>query len=219
MNDLLRRRRAMMKQAESGLPSAYRQVEYIEGTGTQYIDVVAESGAWDFDVTIAVSLPAVNAYNLFCGYSYWSDSAAHCIFWTSNQTDIRRKNNGQSHNAQVSTSSIAGRKCRFILNSARAAIIDAETGEILSENTDQYVRASANYIRLFRGASNSGGYERPVAAKMYEYKAYTNTGALAYDFIPCVRNADGEIGVYDLIGKQFYSNSGTGEFLIGPDVN
>ena len=39
------------------------------------------------------------------------------------------------------------------------------------------------------------------------------------DFIPCYRNSDGEIGLYDSINDIFYTNQGTGTFTKGPDVN
>ena len=35
------------------------------------------------------------------------------------------------------------------------------------------------------------------------------------DFIPCYRITDNEIGLYNLVDNQFYTNQGTGEFLYG----
>ena len=47
----------------SGLPSGYKQLEYIESSGTQYIDtgIVASSG---FEVEIKLK---ANSHNNFCG--------------------------------------------------------------------------------------------------------------------------------------------------------
>jgi hypothetical protein len=36
--------------------------------------------------------------------------------------------------------------------------------------------------------------------------------------IPCYRKADNVAGMYDLFSGEFYTNAGTGEFIIGPDV-
>lgn len=204
-----------MAQGHSLLPNSYKAVEYIQATGTQYIDILDRSGTWNFDVTIEI-LPVVNSWNFFCGFSYWSDSSALGVYWTSAVVEARRKYDGVNGSAKVNASDVVGKKCRFVLNKSRAAIIDADTGSVIAENLTQYdgEYTASKYIRMFRGASNSQGYEKPVAAKMSAYKAFDENGVLCFDFIPCVRKADDEIGVYDLIGKQFYSNSGTGEFLI-----
>ena len=34
---------------------------------------------------------------------------------------------------------------------------------------------------------------------------------LLRDYIPCI-NASGAVGLYDLVGRQFYGNAGTGAF-------
>ena len=47
-------------------------------------------------------------------------------------------------------------------------------------------------------------------SKIYYCKIYNN-GILVRDFVPCIKD-DGEVGLYDLIGKQFYGNAGTGVF-------
>ena len=42
---------------------------------------------------------------------------------------------------------------------------------------------------------------------------------LVRDLVPCYRKSDGEIWLYDLVGKQFYTNAGTGTFTKWSDVN
>lgn len=54
--------------------------------------------------------------------------------------------------------------------------------------------------------------------KLYSFKIYDN-GTLIRDFIPCYRVADNEVGLYDIVNNQFYTNQGTGSFTKGPDVN
>ena len=45
---------------------------------------------------------------------------------------------------------------------------------------------------------------------LYSCQIYDN-GTLVRDFVPCI-NGSGEVGLYDLVGKQFYGNAGTGVF-------
>ena len=39
------------------------------------------------------------------------------------------------------------------------------------------------------------------------------------NFIPCYKKSSGEIGMYDTVSKEFFTNQGTGTFLKGNDVN
>ena len=65
---------------------------------------------------------------------------------------------------------------------------------------------------------NSGGQRIEFAnIKLYDIKIYKNN-VLVYNAIPCYRKSDQEVGLYDLIGNVFYTNQGTGSFLVGPDV-
>lgn len=41
-----------------------------------------------------------------------------------------------------------------------------------------------------------------------------DNGVLVRDFIPC-KTSEGEVGMYDLLNAKFYGNAGTGEFLVG----
>ena len=54
----------------------------------------------------------------------------------------------------------------------------------------------------------------PFIGKIFNAKFWNSDNVLLRDFVPCFRKSDNEIGMYDLVGKQFYTNAGTGEFLI-----
>lgn len=51
-------------------------------------------------------------------------------------------------------------------------------------------------------------------AKIYSVKLWDDD-TLVREFIPAIRNADSEIGMYDRVNDMFYTNSGTGTFTIG----
>jgi len=57
----------------------------------------------------------------------------------------------------------------------------------------------------------------PALAKYYESK-WWNDGVLIRDFIPCYRKSDDKPGYYDIVNNTFYTNAGTGEFVLGPNV-
>ena len=53
--------------------------------------------------------------------------------------------------------------------------------------------------------------------KLYTLNISAN-GNHIIDLVPCYRKSDDEIGMYDLVRKQFYTNAGTETFLKGADV-
>lgn len=55
------------------------------------------------------------------------------------------------------------------------------------------------------------------SAKMYRYNSSTYAMTLKFDLVPCI-NPSGIIGLYDLVGKYFYSNQNSGVFTAGPRI-
>lgn len=52
-----------------------------------------------------------------------------------------------------------------------------------------------------------------------KYVSVQNTnGEITHNYIPCYRKSDGAIGVYDVVGGTFFTNSGTGNLVKGSDV-
>lgn len=73
----------------------------------------------------------------------------------------------------------------------------------------QSTKSYALNIYLFAENRDGSAYGK-CSGKMYRCKIYDN-GIKVRDFVPCI-NASGEVGLYDLVGKQFYGNAGTGIF-------
>ena len=60
-------------------------------------------------------------------------------------------------------------------------------------------------------------FEPDATAKYYLCQIWEND-VLVCDFVPCYRKSDNEPGMYDLVSRTFFTNAGTGEFTVGPDV-
>lgn len=59
---------------------------------------------------------------------------------------------------------------------------------------------------------------RPVRISSFTvYESYTDANPIQ-NLVSCYRIADSKPGMYDTVSKTFYTNSGTGEFLVGADV-
>ena len=68
-------------------------------------------------------------------------------------------------------------------------------------------------LRLFYGGINGS----VTTGKMKYYKHIKN-GTVVFNGIPAKRKSDNVVGLYDLVGDTFYTNSGTGDFIAGPEV-
>ena len=55
------------------------------------------------------------------------------------------------------------------------------------------------------------------AVNLYQFSAWQN-GTLVRDMYPCYRISDNVTGMYDIVNDVFYTNSGSGTFYKGPNV-
>ena len=70
---------------------------------------------------------------------------------------------------------------------------------------------------LFSGMNRSGDPVYYWKGYLYSFCVKKQQRTIA-DFIPCYRKSDSKPGMYDLVSGEFFTNAGTGEFEVGPDV-
>lgn len=91
---------------------------------------------------------------------------------------------------------------------------DGFTAKTLSLNATGLGTTDANTrIGLF-GRFIGATAENKSSARIYRVKIWDN-GTLVRDFVPALRDADDEIGMYDIVNNVFYTNAGTGVFTGG----
>ena len=71
-------------------------------------------------------------------------------------------------------------------------------------------------ISLF-GDYRGGSIQRAKYTRMYYWKMIEN-GIVMRHMIPCYRKYDSVIGMFDLIGRRFYTNAGSGTFTKGANI-
>ena len=219
--DMMSLRRRIMGAEKTLLPREYQQVEYLESTGTQYIDVTQDYAMYETVVVAAVTKTRTNNA-MICGYSLWSDANRNCVIQTSASVGACRRvgTNAWTNDAYINIEEYdaVNRILRFETFKDHALVADATTGEELSRNDIELSQLPTIPVYLFHGASNSNTYvTRYISARIYRATFYLN-GETVYDFIPCYRKSDQKPGMYDLISGEFYTNAGSGEFICGSDV-
>lgn len=181
-----------------GLPTGYTPLEYIQSSGTQYIDT-GFTPDQNTRIVMDVQATAVKASSGFFG-ARTSTSANMFVFFMISATTIR-SDFGTSKETVTVTSTLE----RFILDKNKET---TTFGEYSAINTASDFVAPCALALL--AVNTTGTVSNYISARLYSCEIYNN-GSLIRDFVPC-KNPDGAYGLYDKVNKQFYGNAGTGAF-------
>ena len=77
-----------------------------------------------------------------------------------------------------------------------------------------YPSGVTSTMYLFAG-NNNNNTDWKFIGRVY-YLQITNNSSLVRNMIPVRRNTDNVLGMYDLVSRTFFTNSGTGTFVAGP---
>lgn len=89
--------------------------------------------------------------------------------------------------------------------------MDGLTKEKTGGSSETFTLTQSLYVFA---RNNNGTMDHPVYMTLYGFDIY-ESGVLRHSFVPCVRDADGEPGLYDTVGdKGFLVKSGTGAFTV-----
>ncbi len=183
------------------LPAGYTALSYLESDGTQYLDtgIKAQGGLFasvDFEFTqsngwstvIGGADANINKSFLFAIYTL---SKFTYQYGTNNYRDITRAfSTGQKYQVWVGNQISIDMNCylRF----------------------DKSEFESAANVYLFINNRN-GTLANPFYGKIYKAEMWLD-GQKVREFVPCSRDSDSELGMYDLVNDVFYTNAGTGSF-------
>lgn len=200
---------------KSILPDEYQQVEYIEATGTQYFSIpyianqntnskgtfqITDIKKANFLFGARVSATAIGCYGLNWGggtpYKYYNT-----YYGNSNDGMTNTNIDDQKHTFEKIRNSLYIDGTLIHTRKDTDGTIDFETPNdmvIFACNTKGTIGLQT-YSRLSDLSFNEGAED-------------------LFNLIACYRKSDGEIGMYDIVNKVFYTNQGTGEFLKGNDI-
>lgn len=175
--------------------SDYNVVEYIESTGTQYIDtglIMEKSTTMRMEISAQLTSngnwAGVNGYMQHQASLGGGSKGLFVVDYNGNTHIENVYFNNTLKYTQDWTSGYSGAK-------NKVAVI----GMGNAENTWWTNISSNRYAQV---------------GKWYYIKVY-RSGTLVRDYVPCVRNSDGVAGLYDKVENKFYTNSGTGSFGSG----
>lgn len=184
------------------LPSNFTQLEYIESSGTQYVDTnFKPNNNTKFVVDIQVSNNACHVFGARTAYK----NKALCLYWKSNSAAAI-----QVGDTQFNVGAFDETARHLVSMTATQLYLDNNLQT--SYSTDAF-QCEQNAWLMSCYASSESEY---AVGKLYSCQMYDGD-VLIRNFIPC-KNAAGEVGLWDDVNSEFYGNAGTGTFATGPVV-
>lgn len=189
----------------SPLPVGYTQKNYLEASGTQYLDTgVRAQGDCYAEVEFEFSSSVSGWHSIISGEN--ANVTKSFKFAINGMTGGTVQNDSNWYD--FSKSFQLNQKYRACVGNG--LVIDGEFFQKFSKTTF----TSDNNIALFADIAGSAEAYGHFTGRIYSCKMWLN-GLLNRDFIPCIRDSDDTAGMYDIVNDVFYVNAGTGEFIYG----
>lgn len=189
------------------LPDIYTQVEYLESTGTQYIDTgykVNANTEYEVEFSYSTQLEANNGFVLGSRISSTSENISltcdQYIFYVGRGTNYSLVNSTTLQNI------------KYKIKVTKTQIIK---DDVLLLNSNNNFATTGTYNVNLCTCNQNGTNIRYFKGKIYRCK-FSENDVLVRNFIPCYRKLDNVAGLYDTINNVFYTNAGTGTFILGP---
>ena len=191
----------------ASLPEGYLRLEFIQSSGTQYIDT-----GFKHNQNTRVVMDA-QFTNLSLATPQW--------LFDGRESDAT-KCKGVFYDPRDNLSKVS---CDYVypygdiryrftaLNPSDRLHIDYNKNVITINghvHTFSAITFQSNHSIALFALNNGGAFEFHGSARIYSCKIYDND-FLVRNFVPC-KNAQDEIGLYDLVTETFYANKGTGVF-------
>lgn len=187
----------------SPIPDEYQLVEYLESSGTQYINI---------GLNLIAGLEfEIEGYIIGMGVHSGSSSSVSgtSLFFNG----IKR---------------VCSNYCFYISSwiqvpdgASDIVKIKLYNGAVSILNNDDTIRISRNIINISRNiflfASNGSNGIFYTSSKITKAHFKNIDANIEKDMYPVYQIADNKPGMYDIVNGVFYTNQGTGEFVVGPD--
>jgi len=191
------------------LNSSYQAVEYLQSSGTQYINMGIQGNQ---ATRVVIAAQAVGepqfGHRLFGART----TSGNTGFFVSTNTVSNKNYIYADYGNQAISTTVLLDNLKHIYDFNRTKLyLDSQL--LHTFNNASFTTTSS--MLLFGGMSEGNIGSKPW--KIFYCSVFIND-VLVRDFIPCYRKVDGVIGMYDLVNNQFYTNNGTGVFVAGPKV-
>ena len=197
-----RRRLMMLKKSGGGLPSGYTAVNYLQSSGSQYIDT-GRKLTQDSDITIDFMIVGKINRNAGIFGSRESASKNNLALFQVTQPNAFNGDFSEYQNHRLSVDSSLNR-IKIRMNKAGGWVND-----ILKKSWSNVANFETPTNGLIFDVGNNNWTNNKAVMRLYSY-----TDGDAQQLVPCL-DTDGVPCLYDLIGKTTLYNQGAGSFTWG----
>ena len=200
----------------ANLPPNCVAVDYIESTGSQYVNTGLNlCGTDKIEVRASFTDLSLDAQGVFCTRANDGSSATrefavvyrNVLAMCQSTSDVLRANDSP-----------------FVVNDPRTIVfdgyaqslfIDGERQDLTFTGPNDYTATTPLFIFAMRSAGGPATWSK---MRLYSFTVRDKDGNVRANFVPCVK-VEGETetaGLYDLTRNDFYESDGTGAFLAAP---
>ena len=194
------------------LPSGYTAHQFIQSSGTQFIDTgvparvqlkVEIDCCWlsSGDQTVIGGSSNINTNAIYLGYN--SSNGRTYVGYAGSWHDF-------------TSSAVDTNRHKWEIDLQTGTQTMTVDGNVFATTSNTFTETTAAGNLFLFGRSNGGSMfiGQIFRVKIYDY---LDSGNLIRDFVPAVRDSDGAVGMYDTVNDVFYTNAGTGEFTTNDD--
>jgi hypothetical protein len=182
----------------ANLPSGYTELEYIESTGTQYIDTglaVKSNTLADFDYQYTNCDSTNYVFGQVSGTATSIMGYRTTRIWWFKPTNLSNACDLNKHTVSFASDGKVYQDGQVLATMGSFSGTQSATMKLFAELNDE------NVINKGR-------------VKIYNF-TFKEGSTIVRNFVPA-KNSSGVIGMYDTVNNVFYTNKGTGTFTAGP---
>lgn len=208
------RRRLMMKDSAM-LPDDYQRVEFLQSTGTQWIDTgINFDSSTDYEFEAYIDETNTNgSAKVFCGARTNAGSNDRCCLFITDGNLPRFDLGFESSSGLYFPKNTFSNKRSVFRKQEKQLLINDQ--KIVESGTVNNLCKYTMYIFALNTSGTAGAFSNNL--KIYYFKIY-QSNTLIGSFVPCYRKSDHKAGMYDTVTRKFLTNAGSGEFVLGGDV-
>lgn len=199
-------------------PAEYTAVEYIQGTGTQYIKsgLTGFTHLYGFEIDYIMHSSLAGDTNADTGTFFGARKSDYNLYTMGTY-------GGGSLKLGYSVSvSLKGTLQRLVRQQIKKHLNTVTLPDGTSKTVVPTASNMANLgdLEMFVFVQNNAGKASSQRCKyqLFSLKFYDANDELISDLVPCYRNSDNVAGLWDRIREVFLTNAGTGTFAVGEAI-
>ena len=186
----------------------YQVVEYLESNGGQHINTGFIPNQDTRVVMDFINDSPIDSW-MFGARISFDDRNYSVVAWSSG--NLRTDYNNSMIGITVS------RGIRYLIDKNKNVTTIYQNEEQVTQITQTYATFTPNINMYLFACNNNGTTTAKVKVKLYSCQVYDDD-VLVRDFVPCIRKSDNVAGLFDRVGRTFYTNQGTGSFTTGSAI-